>query len=167
MTDKRALLPWVEAQDQPRRGGEENENGALGAELSTPHSQKAPDNTTTASRILNVICPHPGKKVDTFNTQLHTDNNITRTAYDRIYQPEATTERPGPAPCGASQRKSASLTLDAARRKGSPQSYRAFGHKRPLNQRPIETKNNYKTKKKLVDSPKHTELSAPSCVAHA
>ncbi len=129
MIDKRAPLPWIEAQDKPRRGAKENENGAPGAELSTSHSQKTSDNTTPTSRILTVICPHPGKQVDTFNTQLHTDNTITHTASDRIHQSEATTERPGPAPCGACQRKSASLILNAARRKGSPQSYRAFGHK--------------------------------------
>ncbi len=62
MIDTRAPLPWVEAQDQPRRGAEENEKGAHGAELSSQTPHKPPDTTTTASRILAVICPHPGKK---------------------------------------------------------------------------------------------------------
>ncbi len=48
--DKRAPLPWVEAQDQPRKGAEENKNGAPGAELSPLHTHEAPKNITTTSR---------------------------------------------------------------------------------------------------------------------
>jgi hypothetical protein len=80
MIDKRAPLPWVEAQYQPRRGAEENENGASCAELSSQTQHKPPDTTTTTSWILTVICPHPGKKVDTFNSQFHNNNTTKLTA---------------------------------------------------------------------------------------
>jgi hypothetical protein len=69
MIEKRALVPWVEAQDKPRGGADKNENGAPDVELSSSHTQKKPDKTTTLSRIFTVICPYPGKKVDTFSHQ--------------------------------------------------------------------------------------------------
>ncbi len=58
MIDKRALLAWVEAQDQPRRGARENENGAPGVVLSTQTPHNPLETTTTASRNHTVICPH-------------------------------------------------------------------------------------------------------------
>ncbi len=72
MIDKRAPLPWVEAEDQPRRGAEENENGALGAELSSQTPRTPHDTTATASQILTVICPHPGEKRATYKRSHHT-----------------------------------------------------------------------------------------------
>jgi hypothetical protein len=120
MIDKSAPLTWVEAQDQHRTCATENENGAPGAELSSQTHHKTPDTSTTTTRIRTVICSHPGIKVDTINTQFHTNNTIIHTAFDRFQHLEATKERPGPAPYGAGQRKSTPLTLDAARRKGSP-----------------------------------------------
>jgi hypothetical protein len=55
MIDKRAPLPWVEAQDQPRRGAGENENGARGAVLSSQPPQKAPDTTVRGHNSFSVI----------------------------------------------------------------------------------------------------------------
>ena len=161
MIDKHAPLFWVEAQDQPRRGAKENENGAPNAELSSPNPCKAPETITTVSRNLAVICPHPGEKVDTHNSPHHTKCTTITIAYDRIHQPEVTTKRPGHAPRGASLRMSVHLTLDAARRKGSPQTYRAFGRIRPLipsrDNRPTYTHDNNK-------APKNQNL--PSQIAH-
>jgi DNA segregation ATPase FtsK/SpoIIIE-like protein len=133
MIDKRAPLPWVEVQDQPRRGARENENGASGAVLSTQTPQKPPDTTTTASRDHTVICPHPGQKHDTFNNAYHTKNTTTNTAFDKNHMSEVTTESAGLAPRSAAPRQSIRLTLDAARRKGSPLTYRALGRIQPLN----------------------------------
>jgi hypothetical protein len=86
MIEKRAPLPWVEAHDQPRRGAEENENGAPGAELSSQTLHKPPYTITTTSRILTVICLHPGKKVDTFNTRFQINNTTKHNASDRIHK---------------------------------------------------------------------------------
>jgi hypothetical protein len=147
MIDKRAPLSWVEAQDQPRRGAGENENGAPSAILSTQPPQKPPDTTTTASRNNTVICPHLGKKHDTFNTTYHTKNNTATTASDKKHKSEVTTESAGLAPSGAGLRHSVRLTLDAARRKGLPQPYRALGRIRPQispwGQRPKATNQYY------------------------
>ena len=120
MIDKRAPLPWVEAQDQPCRGTQENENGAPIAKLSTPPPQKAPNTTTIASRNLTVIYPHLGKKVDTLNRSFSTKSTTETTASDKIRQSKATTERPGQAPRSASLRQSMHRILDAARRMGLP-----------------------------------------------
>ena len=91
MINKRAPLPWFEAQNQPRRGAGENENIAHGAVLSYKILQKKPDTTTTATRNHAVICPHPGKKRDTLNTKFHTKNTTTNTASDKNHQSEVTT----------------------------------------------------------------------------
>jgi len=127
MIDKRARLPWVEAQDQPRRGAGENENGAPGAVLSHKPPRKTPDTTTMASRNNIVICPHLGKKHDTFNTSNHTRNTTTTTVSNKNHKSEVTTESAGLAPCGACLRQSVRLNLDAARQKGLSTSYRASG----------------------------------------
>jgi hypothetical protein len=166
MIDKHAPLFWVEAHDQPRRGAKENENGAPNAELSSPNPCKAPETITTVSRNLAVICPHPGEKVDTHNSPYHTKCITLKTAFDRIHQSEVTRERPGLAPRGASMRLSVHLNLDAARRKGSPRTNKAFGRIRPLKPlrgiRPIATQKTYdKTKTclpKLSSDPHHTML---------
>jgi hypothetical protein len=133
MIDKRAPLPWVEAHDQPRIGDGENENGAPGAVLSSQPPQKTPDTTTQASRNNTVICPHLGEKHDTFNITYHTRNTATTTASDKKHKSEVITESARLAPSGAGLRQSARLTLDAARRKGPPQSYRALGRIQPQN----------------------------------
>jgi len=113
--------------------------------------KKTPDTITTATRNHTVICPHPGNKHDTFNTTLHTRKTTTHTASDKISKSEVTTESAGLAPIGARLKQSVSLTLDAARRKGSPQSYRAHGRILPQNsprvQRPKATKNYYTAQK--------------------
>ena len=131
MIDKRAPLPWVEAQNQPRRGAGENENGAPGAVLSPQPPKKTPYTTTTASRNNTVICPHLGKEHDTFNTTYHTKNTTATNASDKKHRSEVTTESAGLAPNGAGLGQSVRLTLDAARRKGLLQPYRAFGRIRP------------------------------------
>ncbi len=78
MIDKRAPLPWVEAQDQPRRGRKEIENGAHGAVLSKQTPQKPRDTTTAASRNHTVICPHPGEKTQYIqHTISHQEHNKT------------------------------------------------------------------------------------------
>jgi hypothetical protein len=133
MIDKRAPLPWVEAQDQPRRGAGENENGGHGAVLSTQTPHKPPDTTTTVSRNHAVICPHPGKKHGTFNTAYHTRNTTTNTTFDKSHMSKVTTKSAGLARRGAGPMHSVRLTLDAARRKGSPQTYRALGRIQRLN----------------------------------
>jgi hypothetical protein len=105
-----------------------------------------------------LICPHLEKKYDTFNTPNHTRNTTKPTAYDKIHQSEVTIESVGLAPKSASLRKSVQLTLDAARRTGSHQTYRAFGRIKPINlprgQRSIATTNN-KTTQKLHRVPKN------------
>ena len=131
-TEKRAPLPWVIAQDQPRRGAKDNEKGALGAELSSLHTHKSTEIITTTSRHLNVICTHLGGKNDTRSSPYQATNTTIHNVSDRIHHTEATTERPGLAPSAACLRKSVLLTLDAARRMGSPQSYRASGRIRPM-----------------------------------
>ena len=131
MIEKRASLPWVEAQDRPRRGAREIEKGAPGAVLSKQPHQKPPDTTTTTTRNNTVICPHLGQKYDTFNTPFHTTNTTATTAFDKKHKSEVTTEIVGLAPSGAGLRQSVRLTLDAARRKGLPQPYRAFGRIQP------------------------------------
>jgi len=151
MIDKRAPLPWVEVQDQPRRGAGENGNGAPGTVLSNQIPRKPPDTTTTSTRNHTVISPHPGKKHDTCNTTFHTRNTTTNTAFDKNHKSEVTTESAGLAPTGAGPWQSVRLTLDAARRKGLPCSYRAFGRIQPQNflrgQRPKATKNYYTAQK--------------------
>ena len=153
MIDKRAPLPWVEGQHQPHRGAKENENGALGAELSPPHSYKTTETITTISRNLTVICLHRGEKVNKRNSAYHTKSTIKNTSSDRIQKSEATIERPGTAPSGAGLRKSVQLTLDAARRKKLPQTYRAFGRKRPL----IPSRGTRRTAKKKTPRQKQKE----------
>ena len=169
MIDKRAPIPWVEAQDQPRRGVKENENGALSAELSSQTPRTPPNTTTTASRILTVICLHPGKKHATYKRPHHTTGTQFTTAFDGIILSEVTKERPGPTPRSAGQRQSAKLTLDAARRKGLPQTYRVFGRTRLLKpsrgQRPIATKNKIKTQKSERASKQSRIIRAQLCYA--
>jgi hypothetical protein len=133
MIDKGAPLPWVEAQDLPRRGAGENEKGAPREIYTFQPPQKPPDPTTTASRSHIVICIHLDKKRDIFNTPLHTRKTNIDAASDKKYISEATTERAGLGPCGSGTGQSVRLTLDAARRKGLPQSYRAFGRIQPQN----------------------------------
>jgi hypothetical protein len=144
MIDKRVPLPWVEAQDQPCRDSTKNENGALVAKLSSPHPHKATKTTTTSSRNLTVICPHLGKKFDTHNKSFCTKSTPKTIASDRIHKSEATTERSGLAPRSASLRESVQLTIVAARRTDSLQTYKAFGCIRPLKlsrgNRPTTTK---------------------------
>ncbi len=53
----------------------------LCAELSYQLPQKPPDTTTTASRNHTVICPHPGKKHNIFNTTFHTKNTTTNNVF--------------------------------------------------------------------------------------
>ena len=74
MIDKRAPLPCVEAQDQPRKGTNENENGALAAKLSPPSKI----NTRTHHDIIpepDHVLPQPRKKnrhiQQTFSQQQH------------------------------------------------------------------------------------------------
>jgi len=84
--------------------------------------------TQTESNIQhhdNITDPHrdlstPREKIDAFNTQFHTVNTITHTAYDRIHQSKATTERPGQAPRSVSLRQGMHRILDAAWRMGLP-----------------------------------------------
>jgi len=162
MVDKRAPLPWVEAQDQPRIGAGENEDGALGAVLSSQPPQKISNTTTTASRNNTVIFPHLDKKHDTFNTTYHTRNTTTTTASDKKHKSEGTTESAGLAPCGAHLRQSIRLTLDAARRKGLPQSYRAFGRIQPqtyLRGRRPKAKTKYYTDQTQYSSKKITKIT--------
>jgi len=91
MIDKRALLTWIEAQDQPRRGAEENKNGASDAVLSSPTPHKALDTTTTTSRNHTVICSYLGKNYDTINKTFYTKNNTKPIASDRNHQSKAST----------------------------------------------------------------------------
>ena len=92
----------------------------------------------------------------------HTKYTTTHTASDNIHQSKATTERPGLAPSGASLRQSVHLTLDAARRIGSPQTCKTFGRIRSLipsrSTRPIDTKDN-KAPKKPNQAPKNYRVT--------
>ena len=133
MIEKSDPLPWVEAQDRPHRGVRDIEKGAPGAVFSTQPHHKPPDTTTTASRNNTVICPHLGKIYDTFNAQFYTKNTITHAASNKNHKAEATTESAGLALRSAGLGQSVWLTLDAARRKGSPQSDRDLGRIRLQN----------------------------------
>ena len=126
-------------------------HGAASSELSAQPQRILPDNNTTSSRILAVICPHLGNKVDTHKRPHHTTITHFTTASDGILLSEAATERPGLAPRSAGQRQSVPLTLDTVRRKGLPQTYEAFGRIQPMKpsrgQRSRDTKINITTHK--------------------
>ena len=150
MIDNRAPLPWVEAQDRPRRGAREIEKGAPGATVSIQPHQKPPDTIPKASRNNTESRTHIGNIRDTFSTTFYNKNTTTTTASDNNHMSEVTTESAGLAPCGASLGQSVRLTLDAARRKGSPQTYRASRRIQPQNslrgQRPKAQKNSTQSK---------------------
>jgi hypothetical protein len=169
MIEKRAPLPWVEVQDQPRKGAGETEKGAPGAIFSKQLPQKSPDTTTTASRNNTVICPHLGKKYDTLNTPFHTINTTIDAASEKNHKSEVTIESAGLSPSGAGLMQSVRLTLDAARRKGSPHSYRAFGRIQPQNslrgQRPKAIINNKTPPKQYLATKKIQVTHALLCCA--
>jgi hypothetical protein len=162
MIDKRATLPWGEAQDQPRRGAKENENGAHAAELSSSHPHKAPEIITTVPRKLIVICPHLGEKKDTRNNPYHTKYTTKHTASGRIYHSEATTKRPGLRQVAQAYGKSYNSLSTPQAGWARPIPTEPFGRIRPLipsrGTRPIDTKDN-KAPEKPDRAPKNYRVT--------
>jgi hypothetical protein len=112
-------LSWVEAQDPPCKGADENQKRATTSLLSDFRPQKPQESNTTARRNTTVIY---------FNKNIYRHTNLRtkkliKTSHTPMllatnHMPEATKERPGPAPPDAGLRQRVSRTLDAARRQG-------------------------------------------------
>ena len=116
---------WVEAQDQPPRGGAKNAKGAKLALQPFSHPQIPRDNITITTRNTTVICLTHSNKITATCTQNARQNREQITAIDQHSRPVAITERRETESVARRSRRQSSSYLDEARRKGLAHTYRA------------------------------------------
>ena len=132
MTVISAPLPWVEAQDPPCKGEEENQKGATKSLLSDFRTQKPQENDTTALRNKPVIYFRQTGPTHIYQTQKKHKNNTHTTASGKKSQARSNQRE---AWVGSTTRRPVAACLTNSRRrkaKGLAPDLRYKEHEKPL-----------------------------------